>query len=103
MLRLDGHGADEEDQEEDVEEGEDVVDGAEAAVFLIVKMRERVDRAGGPERDEMVMTGNIGPAAAQSSLNQSSPLLSSVLIPLNACHDYPPPSPPLDISPKRMK
>ena len=51
MLRLDGQRADEEDQEEDVEEGEDVVDGAEAAVFLIVKMRERVDRAGGPVRE----------------------------------------------------
>ena len=36
MLRLDGQRADEEDEEEDVEEGEDVIHCAEAAVFLIV-------------------------------------------------------------------
>ena len=41
MLRLDGQRAHEEDQEEDVEEGEDVVDSAEAAVFLIVFHNER--------------------------------------------------------------
>ena len=41
MLRLYGHRADEEDQEEDVEEGEDVVDSAEAAVFLIFFHYER--------------------------------------------------------------
>ena len=50
MLRLDGQRADEEDQEEDVEEGEDVVDSAEAAVFLIVlheRERERERMLGG--------------------------------------------------------
>ena len=46
MLRLDGQRADEEDQEEDVEEGEDVVDSAEAAVFLIVLHEREREYAG---------------------------------------------------------
>ena len=36
MLGLNGQGADEKYQEENVEEGEDVIHCAEAAVFLIV-------------------------------------------------------------------
>ena len=84
MLRLDGHGTDEEDQEEDVEEGEDVVDSAEAAVFLIVlheRERERDIMLGGwpGERDEMAMTGNIG-AGAQPNHHLIRPLLSSPLL-----------------------
>ena len=66
MLRLDGERADEEDQEEDVEEGEDVVDSAEAAVFLIVfhYEREQPGRVAEIEREMVVvfisvMTGNI--------------------------------------------
>ena len=41
MFRLDRQGADEEDEEEDVEEGEDMVDSPETAAFLMVLSDER--------------------------------------------------------------